>query len=337
MTGGRFLLLALLLIASPALAGPDETFGLYSPLATNDALVDRLLSPLAAEIGRRDFASGQTLAEQPLDLSQERFTLYVPAKRPPQGYGLLVFVSPFDEARLPPGWAPILDRYGLIFVAVQNSGNQQSVIGRRAALALEAAWNVQRRYAIDPSRIFVSGFSGGSRVALRLALAYPDLFRGAFLDAGSDPIAVAPAMLPPRPLFELFQARSRIAYVSGMEDLTAVTADVASLASLGRWCMFGGASRTTPGAGHQVADARALSQALELLARPGAPDAARLAACRARVDRDLQDRLAQATALVAAGDRDRARKALLELDGSLGALAMPELRDLADRCACVAP
>jgi hypothetical protein len=111
-------------------------------------------------------------------------------------------------------------------------------------------------------------------------------------------------------------------------------ADVASLASLGRWCVSGGTSRTTPGAGHQIADARALGQALEILTQPGAPDASRLAACRTRVDRQLRDRVAQATALVAAGDRDKARKALLELDGTVGALAMPELRDLADRCGC---
>lgn len=332
---GRLLPVAFLLAADPAIAGPDETFGLYSPLAASAALVDRLLSPLAAEAGRRGLAAGdRALAEQPLDLAQERFTLYVPAKAPPQGYGLLVFVSPSDTATLPPGWASILDRYGLIFVAAQRSGNDQNVIGRRAPLALEAAWNVQQRYAIDPARVFVGGFSGGSRVALRLALAYPDLFRGAFLDAGSDPIAVAPFVLPARPLFELFQARSRIAYVSGVEDTTAAAGDGASLASLGRWCNFGGASRTTPGVGHQIADARALGQALEILTRPGAPDASRLAACRARIDRDVQDRLAQATALVTAGDRDRARKALLGLDGTVGALAMPQLRDLADRCGC---
>ena len=327
MKGAHILALALLLAAAPAVAAPDESFGLYSPLATNAVLVDRLLSPLAAEAGRRGLAAnGRTLAEQPLDLAQERFTLYVPAKAPPQGYGLLVFISPSDEAKLPPGWASILDRYGLVFVAAQHSGNDRNVIGRRAPLALEAAWNVQQRYPIDAARVFVGGFSGGSRVALQLALAYPDLFRGAFLDAGSDPIAVAPAILPARPLFELFQTRSRIAYVSGVEDTTAVTADVASLASLSRWCAFGGASRTTPGAGHQIADARALGQALEILTRPGAPDASHLAACRTRVDREVQDRLAQATALVAAGDRDKARKALLDLDGSVGALAMPQGR-----------
>jgi predicted esterase len=338
MKGAYILALAILLAAGPTVAAQDETFSLYSPLATNAALVDRLLSPLAAEAGRRGLAAnGRTLAEQPLDLAQERFTLYVPAKGPPKGYGLLVFISPSDEAKLPPGWASILDRYGLIFVAAQRSGNDQNVIGRRAPLALEAAWNVQQRYAIDAERVFVGGFSGGSRVALQLALAYPDLLRGAFLDAGSDPIAVAPAVLPARPLFELVQTRSRIAYVSGAEDTTAVAADVASLASLSRWCVFGGASRTTPGAGHQIADARALGQALELLTRPGAPDASRLAACRTRVDREVQVRLAQATALVAAGDRDKARKALLDLDGSVGALAMPELRDLADRCACGPP
>ena len=54
-----------------------------------------------------------------------------------------------------------------------------------------AAYNVMKRYAVDPQRVFVSGFSGGARVAMRLALAYPDLFRGALMDAGSDPIGDA--------------------------------------------------------------------------------------------------------------------------------------------------
>jgi hypothetical protein len=32
------------------------------------------------------------------------------------------------------------------------------------------------RYRVDPNRTFISGFSGGSRVAFRTAIAFPDVF-----------------------------------------------------------------------------------------------------------------------------------------------------------------
>jgi pimeloyl-ACP methyl ester carboxylesterase len=59
--------------------------------------------------------------------------------------------------------------------------------------------------------------SGGSRVALRLALGFPDVFRGAFLNAGSDPIGDAQTPLPPAELFSRFQEMTRLAARIGMD------------------------------------------------------------------------------------------------------------------------
>lgn len=58
---------------------------------------------------------------------------------PPHGFALLVFVPPWQDARLPPEWAKVLDRYGAIFVSAARSGNDENVLGRREPLALLAA------------------------------------------------------------------------------------------------------------------------------------------------------------------------------------------------------
>ena len=53
------------------------------------------------------------------------------AEQPPGGSGLLVFVPPWQEARVPPGWAGALDRNGTIFVSAAHSGNEENVMARR--------------------------------------------------------------------------------------------------------------------------------------------------------------------------------------------------------------
>ena len=64
---------------------------------------------------------------------------------------------------------------------------------------LLAAYNLMERFHADPDRVFVGGFSGGSRIAMRLALGYPDLFHGVLLNAGGDPLGNAEAGAPPLP------------------------------------------------------------------------------------------------------------------------------------------
>ncbi len=86
---------------------------------------------------------------------------------------------------MPPSWKTVLDDKGVIFVSAAKSGNAENAIGRRMPLALLATHNIVQKFTVDTERVYVSGFSGGSRIALRLALGYPDLFKGAFLNAGS--------------------------------------------------------------------------------------------------------------------------------------------------------
>jgi len=314
--------LSLLLTASAQAAGlqSDVILPDPSPLAAGPELARRTLTPLTALRLRA------AIPAQLIDPAQERFVLYVPEQAPPEGYGLVVFISPATEALLPSRWGPVLDRHGVIFVSPTNAGNDAKTFERREPLALTAAANVMARYRVDPARIYVAGFSGGSRVALRLALAYPDLFRGALLDAGSDPIgAEMPA--PPTDLLRRFQETSRLVYLTGARDDFHMAMDRRSQQSMQDWCVFDIATELMPWSGHDLADAAAFGRGLEDLAQHAVPDPARLGACRAQLDQAMAVDLQQ----IPEGDRDAAWRALAAFDGRYGGLGAEASLALADR------
>ncbi|HLZ98979.1 MAG TPA: hypothetical protein VKP66_13650, partial [Steroidobacteraceae bacterium] len=241
----------------------DVVFSDYFALSSSAELVHRLLSPLnAVRVSQRLAHSPVAVRDQPIDLEKERFTVYVPANAPADGYGLLVFIPPWENAALPPGWAAVLERHGVIFVSAANSGNDANVLDRREPLALLAAHNIAQRFHVDPQRTYIGGYSGGSRIALRLALGFPDVFRGAFLNAGSDPIGDAELPLPPADLFSLFQETSRIVYISGQNDAVNVGKDAASERSLLEWCAFDLYVERSPWMEHEVAGPAVLGRAL---------------------------------------------------------------------------
>jgi hypothetical protein len=126
-------LIAAVVLSLPSIVGAQDTsefvtgpqrnviFSAYTPLSASVELVHRTLSPLAnIEISRA--TKNAPLRPQAIDLDQERFAVYVPAQRPPQGYALMVFIPPWQEARLPAGWATVLDKHGMIFVCASKSG-----------------------------------------------------------------------------------------------------------------------------------------------------------------------------------------------------------------------
>jgi len=303
----------------------DVVFTDYSPLSSNTELAQRLLSPLyAAGVHRELVQSGQTLREQPIDLTREHFAVYVPAEAPAQGYALLVFVPPWQEAAVPRTWIPILDRLGIIFVTAAQSGNEENIFDRREPLALLAAYNIMHRYRVDPERVYIGGFSGGSRVALRIALGYPDLFHGALLMGGTDPIGDVQAPLPAPELFRRFQDSTRLVYLTGEEDSLNLDKDIASRSSLREWCVFDVDTEAMPRQGHEVADPSSLDQALKALAKHDRANPAKLANCRARMDWDLRVKLQQLADVLAAGKLDDARELLQKIDSRYGGLAAPQ-------------
>lgn len=314
---------AVVCAAPPTGLRRDIVFSAPAPLARNGELLRRLVSPLRAiDLQRAMAGNPLSMQASPIAPAQQHFALYVPASpAPASGYALLVFVPPWNDARIPVEWIPVLDRNHVIFVTAAGSGNDAGVLDRRDPLALLAAFNVMQRYRVDPARVYVGGFSGGSRVALRLALAYPDLFRGALLDAGSDPIGTAQIPLPPSELLHRFQQSSRIVFLTGSDDAIRQAQLARSAESLRRWCAFDTDSVTLLHADHVLADAADFAQALGALSRPHAPDAAKIDACRARNAAALAKDLANAESIIRAGDASQAMQALTEIDAHYGGLA----------------
>jgi pimeloyl-ACP methyl ester carboxylesterase len=326
-------------IAAPSTGSAESATGLlndvvftdYTPLSSNAEIIRRLLSPLAAaEIPAALARAGSKLSEQPINLAEEKFVLYVPAREPAAGYGAIVFVPPWNRAALPSDWIPALDQSGVIFVSAARSGNDASVLGRRYPLALLGEYNVANRYRLDPQRVYIAGFSGGSRVALRLALTYPDVFRGAILNASGDPIGDSRSPLPPKDLFFRFQETMHLVYVTGEED-TRVNNDRASMRSMRNWCVSNIDSYVEPLVAHESMSGSALARALEFLSAALQMDREKLADCRIEIDKEMNVQLKEAESLIAAGKRDDARQKLLDIDARFGGLAAPRSVELFDQ------
>jgi pimeloyl-ACP methyl ester carboxylesterase len=314
--------------AGTALGG--EVFTRYTPLSRAAEIARRTLTPLMFFHGQKALeARGQALVEQQIDLSRERFSLYVPAGAPPErGYGLLVFVAPWSEATEPRRWRPPLDRHGLIFVAATGSGNETPILERRLPLALLAYENVRSLYPLDPERIYVAGFSGGARVAQMAAVAYPDVFRGALLHAGSDPVGGERGRyLPPVELFRRFQ-RTRLVYVTGDGDEVNLRDDRVSQGSMRDWCVLDVAVQRPRHLGHEALDAASLDRALEALDQRSAIDQDALARCNARVEQELAASLAEVEAALSRGDPRAARAKLRAVDQRFSGLAAPASLEL---------
>jgi dienelactone hydrolase len=310
-------------------AQSNVLFTEYDPLSSSAELVKRLLSPLyALAVEQEARGKGQDLGTQAIDLAKEKFALYVPSHAPTHGFSLLVFIPPWSEARVPAQWTSTLERHGTIFVSAANSGNDANVLDRREPLALLAAINVMRRYPVDAQQVFVGGFSGGARVALRLALGYPDVFRGALLNSGSDAIGNAEMPLPPAYLFRQFQDSARIVYVTGEHDDLRLAEDARSRKTMEEVCVFGVDTRTMPGRSHELADSTALNRALTALLAPAPVEVKSSGECRARLETDVTAQLNHVEDLFASGALSEARRLLEKIDVRYGGLAAPRSVEL---------
>jgi hypothetical protein len=163
------------------------------------------------------------------DVAQESFEVYVPASyRPEVPHGLFVYISSVNSGGPDGGWTAVLDKYALLWVGANNSGNERS-IWYRTNLALDAAHNMKQRYAIDEERIYISGPSGGGRSASRTGFCYPDVFSCGYYLIGCDYFRDIPtpdgkgyfrADFAPAPaaLMERMKARNRFAIFTGDKD-----------------------------------------------------------------------------------------------------------------------
>ena len=112
--------------------------------------------------------------------------VYVPetysADKPP---GVMVFVSPINSGKIPKKWVKTMADRNLIWISANKSGNRINS-HKRITYAAFAVAAISKSYQIDESRVFVSGFSGGGRIASLVSTEYPQIFKGAIYICGAN-------------------------------------------------------------------------------------------------------------------------------------------------------
>ena len=165
--------IALLAPGSPVLAATEMS-------ATGSFRVQRTLTEVLGEAQAAGLKAIQA-PDQPIS-----WEVFVPEDydptRPP---GLLVYISPIQSGRVPQDWERVLRARNLIWVSANKSGNQVNV-QRRALYAVIAPTLIGADYRIDRSRIYLSGMSGGGKMASMVAVDHAHIFKGAVYNCGVE-------------------------------------------------------------------------------------------------------------------------------------------------------
>ena len=154
-------------------------FERYSPHSNTNSIMKRM---------RLHVKPGQINGHH-YDIRSESFEVYVPDTYDPNTpFGLMVWASPSPEGRIEHlrGARELMDKYGLIWVGANQVGNEKDPYTRRIPLALDAAYNMQRLYTIDPTRVYIAGLSGGGRISSIASMHYSDVFDGGIFIIGAN-------------------------------------------------------------------------------------------------------------------------------------------------------
>jgi hypothetical protein len=196
------------------------TFTKRSDLSTNIELCKRMGWDLAA----------QAAAKVDYTLADESFEVYIPpdytGEKP---FGLFVFCSPSPSGRPMGPFLKSMDAHHLIWIGPNKTGNDR-VNRPRMGLMIDAALSMKARYNIDPDRVYVSGVSGGGRIASMLGVGYADIFKGGFYIIGCNFYrqelsveqkgAAFPKSysVPPAKIFNFARKQSKHVFLTGDHD-----------------------------------------------------------------------------------------------------------------------
>jgi hypothetical protein len=209
----------------------ETTFTERSPLSEIKALTKRLkaLGPGEKVESLTDY-----------DLSKEGWFVYVPEKYDPANpMGLIVLALYKHADSLPPAILPQLADANVALVVPKE---YLDAWWKRAGLMLDAAYNMEKQYKIDPKRVYIFGSqdwadADGKMYAVgnTVGLFYPEVFTGTF--TASHPLLYRPMrtagnMIYPQELPRLEMAQGLLArthpFVVGLPvDSDATKADMA--------------------------------------------------------------------------------------------------------------
>ncbi len=211
---------------------------------------------------------------EPFDLTKDRFQLLIPKSyRPEESWGLFIWISASDAPRIPAEWEAVLASRKLLFVGAFQSGNPRNLFDR-VRLAVDANACMRRRYRIDEQRVYVSGFSGGARVASMIGVAFADLFTGTMPFMGVNFYTDLPAgdgkqfgisYIPDDEMLEIAKKKCRFVLVTGEKDFNRINTRAAEEHGFRKEGFASVLYLEVPGLGHAMPEARWLDKGLEFL------------------------------------------------------------------------
>lgn len=183
---------------------------------------------------------------------------------------------------MPAEWTKVLDQHHLIWLGPTGVGNDKDVLWR-TYMALEAVRQAKLHYTIDDERVYVSGMSGGGRVASHAAVVAADTFTGGFYVVGCNfwkpvPTGEGKKLYPgfwrkPDPkILKKARAANRYVLLTGSDDFN----------RLNTKCVYDGYVKDkfahvsyleVPGMGHTIPDATWFTKGIEALDATLAPPA----------------------------------------------------------------
>lgn len=160
--------------------------GLAAPLFAQDAPRTGHFSvsqTLAEVVGAETAKNAEKIISPDAPISWE---VYVPpAYDPDDPPGLMVYISPTQSGEMPRGWQSVMDERNLIYIGADRSGNS-ALVSRRAVFAMVAPTLIGKNYRLNRERIYVTGLSGGGKMASMVATDHAHLFKGAIYNCGVD-------------------------------------------------------------------------------------------------------------------------------------------------------
>jgi poly(3-hydroxybutyrate) depolymerase len=118
--------------------------------------------------------------------ASQRYSLYLPSNFTPlrRWPVILAYDAGGRGRRAVERYKEAAEKYGYIVAGSNNSRNGPWEISLTAAKAMTG--DVDKRFPIDPKRVYTAGMSGGARVAMKLALD-SDLIAGVFASSAAFP------------------------------------------------------------------------------------------------------------------------------------------------------
>jgi poly(3-hydroxybutyrate) depolymerase len=209
------------------------------------------------------------------DVKPEKFRLVVPKSLPAKP-GLFIYINPDDSANLPGGYEAVLEKRGLIAVIPHKAGNSRNIF-ERMRLALDAQFNLRKKYAVDPNRVYLSGFSGGARTASMLAVSFSDCFSGAvplcgvnfYTQIPSGPDRHWPASyIPAADALKAAKSAGRFALITGEKDFNLANTKAVFDHGFKKEGFKKATLIEVPGLGHAPPAPEVLEQALQFVDAP---------------------------------------------------------------------